>query len=49
MRNQKSCYKELIVAYKTISHNTYNVYIYDIHGDQPVALFRHESFQLWES
>lgn len=29
--------------------NTYNIYIVDISGENPWPLFRHESFQLWES
>ena len=42
-------FKELIVSYKTTITNTYNVYIVDISVDEPWPLFRHESFQLWES
>jgi hypothetical protein len=37
-------YKELIVSYKTINENTYNVYIVDIAGVAPIPIFRHESF-----
>lgn len=42
--------KELVISYKTIYINTYNVMVMDISvdGDQSI-LFRHESFQLWES
>ena len=43
-KNKKSGYKELIVSYKTINSNTYNVYIVDISGETPIPLFRHESF-----
>lgn len=43
-------YKELIVSYKTIYINTYNVTVMDISADlNEATLFRHESFQLWES
>ena len=44
MRNKKTKYKELIVSYKTVSENTYNVYICDISSDRPCPVFRHESF-----
>lgn len=39
-------YKELIIAYKTININTYNVTVMDIHDktNNQVTLFRHESF-----
>lgn len=49
MRNKNNGYKELIVSFKTVVENTYNVYIVDISKDEPVPLFRHESFQLWET
>ena len=44
-------FKELIISYKTININTYNVTVMDIHDktNNQVTLFRHESFQLWES
>jgi len=43
-------YKELVVSYKTIYINTYNVTVMDISADiNEATLFRHESFQLWES
>jgi hypothetical protein len=53
--------KELVISYKTIYINTYNVVVMDIsQKDQACGLehqtdgqqhmiFRHESFQLWES
>jgi hypothetical protein len=44
VRNEKECYKELIVSYKTINENTYNVFIVDISGVEPIPLYRHESF-----
>lgn len=42
--------KELIISYKTIFINTYNVICMDISvDDEQTVIFRHESFQLWES
>ena len=49
MRDKKTGYKELIVSFKTVIENTYNVYIIDISKEDPWPLFRHESFQLWET
>ena len=49
VRNVKEQFKELIVSYKTINENTFNVFIVDISGHEPIPLYRHESFQLWES
>jgi hypothetical protein len=42
--------KEIIISYKTIFINTYNIVVMDISSvaDQNL-IFRHESFQLWES
>lgn len=47
----KKYYKELILSYKTIYINTYNMMVMDLSGrpDQRATLFIHESFQLWES
>ena len=44
MRNPAKKLKELIVSYKSININTYNVYVVDISGKTPWPLFRHESF-----
>jgi hypothetical protein len=44
MRNPAKQLKELIVSYKSININTYNVYVVDISSDVPWPLFRHESF-----
>ena len=44
MRNKQKQLKELIVSYKSININTYNVYVVDISGEDPWPLFRHESF-----
>ena len=53
LRNKEKEYKELIVSYKTIYLNSYNVTSIDLsqksaHGDY-TTVFRHESFQLWET
>ena len=43
-------YRELVVSYKTIFMNTYNVLVVDISQPNHQWLqFRHESFQLWET
>ena len=50
LRNHKKGLKELIVSYKVIYMNIYNVISMDISlDDQQLLIFRHESFQLWES
>ena len=48
---KKGGYKELLIGYKTIYINTYNLVVIDLSGDEAkrATLFRHESFQLWES
>lgn len=47
----KTKLKELIISYKSIFINTYNVVVMDISYDDnsPSMIFHHESFQLWES
>ena len=44
-------HKELIIGYKKIFVNVYDVIVMDIsiESDDPHLLFRHESYQLWES
>lgn len=44
-------FKELIIGYKTIYINTYNLVVQDLGGalKDRATLQRHESFQLWES
>jgi hypothetical protein len=44
-------YKELVIGYKTININTYNIVVQDLSGNaqQRATLQKHESFQLWES
>ena len=50
LRNKQMGYKELVISYKSIFINTYSVTLMDISTDKDqVTLFRHESFQLWES
>ena len=52
LRNMNKMYKELILSYKTIYLNTYNITVLDISTSSTRdenAVFRHESFQLWES
>ena len=44
MRDKKTGYKELIVSYKTVSENNFNIYICDISATTPCPVFRHESF-----
>ena len=47
LRNMKSMYKELILSYKTIYLNTYNITVLDISTSltrDENAVFRHESF-----
>jgi len=50
-RDKTQQYKELIISYKTIYINTFNVTVMDISdiNSEQTTLFRHESFQLWES
>jgi hypothetical protein len=49
IKTKGSNYRELVVSYKTIYINTYNVKVVDISSTKEATLFRHESFQLWES
>ena len=48
IRNKGSDYRELLTSYKTIYTNTNNVKVSDI-TVKDSTLFRHDSFQLWES
>ena len=47
MRNEEHGFKEIIVSFKQIYVNTYNINVFDARNQSIV--FRHESFQLWES
>jgi hypothetical protein len=49
MRDIDFGFKELVISYKTIYINTYNVHVLDITQEGQPTIFRHESFQLWES
>ena len=54
LRNKEERYKELLVSYKTIFVNTYNLTVIDISDiqedtDIQKVTFRFECFQLWES
>ena len=49
VRNHRKKFKELVISFKTIFMNTYNVQVIDISSDTEKILFRHECFQLWES
>ena len=46
-----SYFKELVVSYKTININTFNISLIDLAStdDKSNTLFRFEPFQLWES
>ena len=41
--------KELIVGYKLIYQNRYQIISMDINKNENQMVFRHESYQLWES
>ena len=50
LRNIEKGIKEIIISYKTIFINTFNVVVMDISADaEKSIIFRHEGFQLWES
>ena len=49
LRCKESKLKELVVSYKTIHSNVYNVQVCDISRNTPWPIYKHESFQLWES
>lgn len=50
LRNGDVGYKELVISFKSIYINCYNLFLIDIsQEDHDSILFRHESFQLWES
>ena len=50
LRNKERRYKEIVISYKTIYINVYNILVLDTYhkSNQPI-MYRHESFQLWES
>jgi hypothetical protein len=49
--NENKRYRELIIGYKTIFINTYTVVCKDLSDieNEAAVLYKHESFQLWES
>lgn len=50
LRNIEKGIKEIIISYKTIFINTFNVVVMDISKEaEKSIIFRHEGFQLWES
>lgn len=53
VRNKANGFKELCISYKTIFINTFNIMLLDMKQDPKYSknsiLYRHESFQLWES
>jgi hypothetical protein len=50
LRNYDKGIKEIIISFKTININTFNLMVMDISKDTNKSIiFRHESFQLWES
>jgi len=49
IKNKEKCYKELLIGYKTIYMNTYTVQVVDIASADKTTIFKHLSFQLWES
>ena len=51
LRSKKNRLKEIIISYKTIYINTFNVLVMDISAKstEKSIIFKHESFQLWES
>lgn len=44
LRDREKGYKELVLSYKTIYINTYNVHVMDITQQGQPTLYRHESF-----
>ena len=44
-------YQEVVISYKTAYINTYNILVLeaDTLGNDQYIIYRHESFQLWES
>ena len=51
LRSKKNRLKEIVISYKTIYINTFNVLVMDIsaRSTEKSIIFKHESFQLWES
>ena len=49
LRCERNRIKELVLSYKTIHSNVYTVMVVDISREVPWPIYKHESFQLWES
>jgi len=49
IRDEVNKYKELLISYKTIYMNTYNMQVIDLISDEQWTIYKHDSFQLWES
>jgi hypothetical protein len=50
LKDNKEGYKEVVVSYKTIFVNIYTILVLDLnHKSGQPLMYRHESFQLWES
>ena len=49
IRDEINRYKELLISYKTIYMNTYNLQVIDLISDEQWTIYKHDSFQLWES
>ena len=49
MHNKDEGFRELVLSYKTIFFNTYTILVLNLGDNDSSILFRHESFQLWES
>ena len=49
IKNVEKGYKELLISYKTIYMNTYTVQVIDISSSDQWTVFKHISFQMWET
>ena len=51
LRSKMNKLKEIVISYKTIYINTFNILVMDISAKttEKSIIFSHESFQLWES
>jgi hypothetical protein len=50
INNRSKDSRELVISFKTIFINTFTIFVLDITSDEAkTLLYRHESFQLWES
>ena len=50
LRDKQNGFKEIVISYKTIFINVYTIMVVDQnHKSGQPLMYRHESFQLWES